>query len=73
MTFGRPASIPDHYVQVSLPQHLVCPAPDSNPSPWSSSENSTLFFNASMYVFCTCLLSCLSRRSSFVALILIRG
>ncbi|CAK7215094.1 hypothetical protein SBRCBS47491_002365 [Sporothrix bragantina] len=50
MTFGRPASIPDHYVQVSLPRHLVCPAPDSNPSPWSSSESSTLFFNASIPV-----------------------
>ncbi|CAK7228006.1 hypothetical protein SEUCBS140593_006768 [Sporothrix eucalyptigena] len=51
MTFGRPASIPDYYVKVSLPRHLVCPAPNGNPTPWSSSESSTLFFNASITLY----------------------
>ena len=50
MTFGRPGSIPGHYVKLTTPSHLIPTGQSNETVAWSDTESSTEFFNATVLV-----------------------
>ncbi|OLN94166.1 hypothetical protein CCHL11_07150 [Colletotrichum chlorophyti] len=51
MTFGRPPVIPQSYIRVPPPRHIISYSRSSELSKWSSNEDSTLFWNASISLY----------------------
>ncbi|KAI3553130.1 fungal specific transcription factor domain-containing protein, partial [Colletotrichum abscissum] len=49
MTFGRPPIIPQNYIRTPLPRHFISHQRTSDISRWSNEEESTMFWNASMF------------------------
>ncbi|KAL3475745.1 fungal-specific transcription factor domain-containing protein [Aspergillus californicus] len=49
MTFGRPPSIPENYVRVPLPSHLILH--NYSNDPWSTEEDSTKFWTSTITLY----------------------
>ncbi|KAH8885921.1 hypothetical protein GQ53DRAFT_876875 [Thozetella sp. PMI_491] len=55
LTFGRPPTIPDHYIRIRLPIHVLNlgsnDSPTYQPTPWCAEECSSLFLNATITLY----------------------
>ncbi|KAK2754337.1 C6 transcription factor [Colletotrichum kahawae] len=53
LTFGRPPIVPQSYIRTPQPSHFIPYPGNSKIIRWSQNENSTLFWNGSLYAIAT--------------------